>query len=285
MKKSFIFKAMMLIALMCVPFALTSCEEEVVSGPNVYTMDLMELHGELSFLSETETINHAYQKELASLGISIDEQVKMEGNTSDCDNKIIAACKRAEEKLKTYYFEGTYIWSVTRHSVNNKATEIYSYKINYGPDIEAKNPKTVTFAYENFETEDMLEYCNIVIEYSNGKETKSETITEQSWIMTSKNQQLPCTFTFKKYYTLKEDKDMASLNPVNFFLEDSYQYVYHFYNEKEEEISRRGVSSTKKKPTKSKGSTVAEKISTGYFNTVKTFEFSETGKLTVSTKK
>ena len=277
MKKSSVFMSMMLIALMCVPFALTSCEKEIVSGPNSYTCELIELDTACSSSAEMAAIKYTYLGELASLDIS-STSFTMEGNTSDCDNKIIAACKRAEEELKKSNFLSSYRWHVTRHSVNNNVTEIYSYK------IEAVNPTTVSFAYETFETENMLEYCNIVIEYSDGTETKSDTITGQSWIMSFEKQQLPCTFTFKKYYTLKEDKDMASLNPVSFYPNGCYKYVSVLHDENGALVYNY-QDETPCDTMKSKGSTVAEKISTGYFNTVNTFKFSDKGRLTVSTKK
>ena len=123
MKKSFIFKAMMLIALMCVPFALTSCEEEVVSEANVYRMGFEKESGNFF---EMAAIQGLYMEELASLGIN-STKFTMDGEVSECDSKIKAACLRAEEKLNTIVIEGTYIWRVTRGS---KSTVIYRKAIN-----------------------------------------------------------------------------------------------------------------------------------------------------------
>ena len=39
-------------------------------------------------------------------------------------------------------------------------------KENETPEPEASKPAAVSFKYTNYETEDMLEYCNIVIEYT-----------------------------------------------------------------------------------------------------------------------
>lgn len=263
----------MLIALMCVPFALTSCEEEVVSGPNVYKMGITQVGfsaNDLSFLSEMKTIEETYMN---ALGIS-SKNFQMEGKTDDCDNKIIEACKKAEEKLKEMKFKGSYDLYVTRISVNNE-TEIYSYK------IEGIKPTTVSFGYTNVETEDMLEYCNIVLEYSDGKDTTSYIVTDTTWSITFEKQQLPCTHIFKKYYTLKEDKDMASIDSVS-YSRNGYHYVSFVHDEKGEIVyiyENKSLDSIKEK-----GSLVAEKIPTGFFNTVNHFTFSRTGTLTTIIK-
>lgn len=283
MKKLAIFKAMMLIALICVPFAFTSCGDEIFYGPNTYIVGFAEADVEVKF-NERNTIQNAFLDELKSLGISIapnSNSFLMEGNASDCDSKIIAACKRAEDKLKDIAYEKTYIWHVERFRSENDLTEIYSYTVK---NIESRNPTSVAFGYLNYETEDMLEFCNIVIEYADGNETKVDTVTTVLWekILTT---ELPCTYTFKKSYTLKENKDIASLDTLK-WTNNSHAYVYKYFDAERESFGYREVSKISDVSSTTKCKEFAEKqIERGALNAVNTFEFGENGNLKVSNKK
>ena len=283
MKKVAIPKAMMLIALMCVSFAFVSCEEVIFNGPNTYLIGFAEADVEVKF-SERNTIQNAFIDELKSSGISIapnSSSFTMEGNALECESKIIAACKRGEDKLKEVAYEKTYVWHVVRYRSEDDMTEIYRYNVR---NIESRNPKTVVFGYQNSETEDLLEFCNIVMEYSDGNETKVDTITTKLWdkIFTT---ELPCTYTFKKTYTLKADKDMASADSIR-WVNNSHAYVYKYFDAERESFGYTEVDKIDYIKSTTKCKDFAEKqIERGVLNAVNTFEFGENGNLKVSHKK
>lgn len=150
------------------------------------------------------------------------------------------------------------------------------------PEPDVKNPAAVIFGYYNEETQDMLEYCNIVMEYTDVNGTKVDTITATEWtkIFTT---QLPCTYTFKKTYTLKADKNMASAEKIE-YKRNSYGYVYKLLSANGDSIGDAKEISHLNKPNFGTASKVAESISTGYFNTVHEFVYDSDGKLKLDGK-
>lgn len=116
------FTTMLMIVLMCLPFALTSCEEkdEEVSGLIVYSMGFESIKGDLS---EMATIEYTYKN---ALGIS-KSPFTMTGKTSECDQKIVDACKKAEAQLASHTFNGSFAFYVNNDNSNKR---IYFYQIN-----------------------------------------------------------------------------------------------------------------------------------------------------------
>ena len=119
-KASLIFKSMLMLALMCVPFALTSCEEEEVVGTILYSTGFETVSGDLG---EMATIEYTYKN---ALGIS-NSLFTMTGKVSECDQKIIDACKKAEAQLASHTFKGSFGFYVDN---NNTKKRIYFYQIN-----------------------------------------------------------------------------------------------------------------------------------------------------------
>ena len=122
MKKSFIFKSMLMIALICMPFVFASCsddEDEVTTV--MYSMGFDSLN--TGDLSEMATIEAAYQY---ALGVN-DNTFTLSGSVSECDRKVISACKNAESALKSKTLKGTYSFVVTNYTSQK---EVYSYRIN-----------------------------------------------------------------------------------------------------------------------------------------------------------
>ena len=122
MKKSFIFKSMLMIALICMPFVFASCshdEDEVTSV--MYSMGFESMN--TSDLSEMGTIESVYQQ---ALGVN-DNTFTLSGSVSECDSKVKSACKNAENTLKSKTLKGTYLFVVTNYTSQK---EVYSYKIN-----------------------------------------------------------------------------------------------------------------------------------------------------------
>lgn len=121
MKKSFIFKSMLMIALICMPFVLASCSDDDEVTSVKYHMGFDSLN--TSDPSEMATIEAAYQQ---ALGVN-DNTFTLSGSVSECDSKVISACKNAESALKSKTFKGSYLFVVTNY-VSLK--EVYSYQFN-----------------------------------------------------------------------------------------------------------------------------------------------------------
>ena len=121
-KASLIFRSMLMLALMCLPFALTSCEEKEaeITGTIVYSMGFETVNGDIG---EMATIEYTYKN---ALGIS-NSLFTMTGKVSECDQKIIDACKKAEAQLASHAFKGSFGFNVKN---NNTKKRIYFYQIN-----------------------------------------------------------------------------------------------------------------------------------------------------------
>lgn len=121
MKKSFIFKSMLMIALICLPFAFTSCsddEEEVTTV--VYHMGFDNMSGNMSEMYSIESIY------MQALGVS-SETFNLTGTMSECDSKVATACKNAEKTVAAKSYTGKYLFVVTNR---NNGKKVYSYQIN-----------------------------------------------------------------------------------------------------------------------------------------------------------
>lgn len=279
MKKTFVFfKSILMIVLMCVPFAFVSCEKE----ETVYLSSIYETEFEhdwypsqtslAGYNREKGYIVNAFKEEFASLGISDMSRFIIKGKTADCDKKIKDACKRAEEKLKTKTFYGSWVWHVKRVGLGEPA-DIYTFSINYDSeesDMDEKDIASVAFAYQNYETDDILEYCNVVIEYTDGSGTKVENVTNPVWTKKFDITPLPSTYSFKKTYTLKADKDMASAKQI-LFARTSHAYSYQYFNGYGNPIGKSILWDETQNAEYSAGETVANYISNGSFNNSITF--------------
>ena len=147
--------------------------------------------------------------------------------------------------------------------------------------VDEKKPAYVYFKYRNVESADILEYCDIVIEYTDADGTKVDTITTEIW---DKNcvKILPCFYTFKKYYTLKADKDIASEEIIT-IKTHNYQYRYTLYTANGDiynEVPPVVFSGSKSL----KVNQLAESVSQGRFNVTKEFVFDSDGKLELDPK-
>ena len=121
MKKSFVFKSMFMIALICLPFAFTSCsddEEEVTTV--IYHMGFENMSGDMS---EMYSIESTYMQ---ALGVS-NETFNLTGTMSECDSKVTNACKNAEKTVAAKSYTGKYLFVVTNR---NNSKKVYSYQIN-----------------------------------------------------------------------------------------------------------------------------------------------------------
>ena len=142
-------------------------------------------------------------------------------------------------------------------------------------DTDATKPVAVRFAYTNVESEDMLEYCNIIMEYTDVNGTKVDTITSTEWKKVCTTP-LPCTYSFKKYYTLKEDKDMSSGDTITIKARN-YQFSYSLLNANGDEV-KPGVGGHEPKSHLIVNK-LPEAISQGSYNVTNEFVFDSDGEL------
>lgn len=84
-------------------------------------------------------------------------------------------------------------------------------------------PAGVTMTYTFFVTQDMLDYCDIVVSYNDGTGEKTETMTSLEWTKTV-TAKLPCTFTFDKTVTLKSSKDITQADKVTYTNRVAFKY-------------------------------------------------------------
>ena len=122
MKKNFIVKSMLMIALICMPLLFASCSEDEEVTTVVYNMGFESLN--TSDLTEMVIIETTYQQ---ALGVSTNT-FNLSGSVSECDSKVISACMDAENSLKSRAFKGSYLF-VVKNCISGK--KIYSCQFNY----------------------------------------------------------------------------------------------------------------------------------------------------------
>ena len=120
MKLKFIMKTMLMIALFCLPFALSSCNDDEDDVVNVnYSIGFDDVH--TSDMSELAKIESAYVK---ALGVNSGEFVYT-GTISECEQKVIANCKKAEMDVNGMELKGQYKVVILNY---NTAKYVYSCK-------------------------------------------------------------------------------------------------------------------------------------------------------------
>ena len=124
MKKTIaLFKSILMIALMCMPFALVSCEKEEILGTFTYKLSVANANSEngLHDLNEYGTILQIYTEELVPVH-------QLTGNSKECDAKVVSACKKAEAKISSTTYKYPYLICV-RNVILDKV--VYEYRPNY----------------------------------------------------------------------------------------------------------------------------------------------------------
>ena len=112
------------------------------------------------------------------------------------------------------------------------------------------------------------------IEYTDVNGTTVETVTTTSW-----NKEfvtpLPCSYSFKKTYTLKADKDVASVEKIQFG-NRMYTYSWEILDANGNKTNKGSFGGTSSSMT-TLGSQIAEQVPTGRLNMEKTFTFDKAG--------
>jgi hypothetical protein len=104
--------------------------------------------------------------------------------------------------------------------------------------------------------------------------TKVETITATSWTKEFVTP-LPCSYSFKKTYTLKADKDVASVEKIQFG-NRMYAYSWEILDANGNKTNKGSFGGTSSSMTTS-GSKIAEQVPTGRLDMEKTFTFDKDG--------
>ena len=124
-------------------------------------------------------------------------------------------------------------------------------------------------------TQDMLDYCDIVVKYDDGTGEKSETVETTQWSKSVKVA-LPATITFSRVVTIKADKDASTAEKIAY--SNGYNLNYSILNANGEDLGKSG--NTFSTSTASlKGSKLAEAVGKSLFNKNYTFTFDESGKI------
>ncbi len=126
------------------------------------------------------------------------------------------------------------------------------------------------------ESEDIMKYCDVSIEYNDGTGAKTESLTNTTWTkaLTAK---LPASFSIKKTVTLKAGVDLST-DTTTFNCIETYSYRYNVVN------ADGGVTATdghsKETECEAEARQMAEGIKNGDFNESFTLVFDANGKLT-----
>jgi len=122
-------------------------------------------------------------------------------------------------------------------------------------------------------TQDMLNYCDVVVKYSDGKEIKTDTVNSTSWKALVKVQ-LPATLIFNREVKLKECSHMADAAAITFT--NSYNMQYEILNSSSEGIGKGAVTGEGGSATFT-GERVASIVNSGGLNISQRFKIDEMG--------
>lgn len=124
-------------------------------------------------------------------------------------------------------------------------------------------------------TQDMLDYCDIVVKYDDGAGEKFDTVSATQWSKSVKVA-LPATVAFSRVVTIKADKDASTAEKIAY--SNGYNLNYSIQNANGEDLGKSG--NTFSGSTLSlKGSKLAEAVGKSLFDKKFTFTFDENGKI------
>ncbi len=151
-----------------------------------------------------------------------------------------------------------------------------------GSDDDSNSPAKPTTAVLDlslWQTTDMLENCDISIEYKDEIGEKIVKVTDTTWTKKfTKN--LPDTVIVKKFVTIKADKELASVDSfINTTLK--YAYGYSLLDATGKAITTIPTVYGRDNILRHREVQVARAITNGYFNQTLTLVFGTDGKLQV----
>ena len=124
-------------------------------------------------------------------------------------------------------------------------------------------------------SQDVLDYCDVVMTYNDGTGEKTETMTSPTWskVVTGK---LPNTFTFSRKVTLKSGKDLSQKESVTVIR--GYSYSYQLFNADGKPVNSGNYNGTSSTLTMS-GSSAIEMVNDGRLDDSHTCTFNANGSL------
>ncbi len=143
-------------------------------------------------------------------------------------------------------------------------------------------PTKVKFGLEVVETEDILKYCNVSVEYNDGTGAKTEAVTTCSWQKFFESK-VPATYTLKKIVTVKDSAGLASAAKISFYT-GAYKYSYALYNAANEVIVARTNSLVVRGDAGDKADLI-KGIKDGELNSDVTFKVDAKGNVTETNNK
>lgn len=140
---------------------------------------------------------------------------------------------------------------------------------------EDKTPAKVTMKFEYTLSQDVIDYCDVVVTYNDGTGVKTETMTSTTWSKTV-SAKLPATFSFSKKVTLKSSKDITQASSVK--VERNYKYVYELLNAEGKTLNSGNYADMGYSMTLA-GSGAAQLINNGRLDDSHTYTFDANGNL------
>lgn len=138
-------------------------------------------------------------------------------------------------------------------------------------------PSNVAIQVSFTETEDILKYCDVSIEYNDGTGAKTESLTNTTWTkaLTAK---LPASFSIKKTVTLKAGVDLST-DSTTFKYAEGFIINYRILNAAGD-VVKNGAGTSSSKTSSAKAYKIAEGIKNGRLSRNLTYVFDADGKLT-----
>ena len=153
---------------------------------------------------------------------------------------------------------------------------------NTSTSAEDTTPKQVAMDFYFFNTEDMLNYCNVEVTYDVGTGTKTATLTKDMvdeklrYKVRFVSDHLPANFTVGRKITLKQNID--ELQSFSYFTH-GYTYVAALYNAAGKKVSD-FPQYTVNDPQTYPGANVPTLINAGRLNHTYTYTFDTKGEMT-----
>lgn len=127
MKKS-IYSLLAVLAMVCVNFVFTSCDDDDDNVTVTYSMGFSKMSSSNpDFLTEMSKIESTFMNEL---GVS-DSRFTKNGKIEDCDKAVLEACVRAYDSLKDEEWGGDYTYQV----INVNSDKVV-YEVTFEADDE-----------------------------------------------------------------------------------------------------------------------------------------------------
>lgn len=148
------------------------------------------------------------------------------------------------------------------------------------PTTPTAQPTNVSATVSLKQTPDMLEYCDIKVEYTDSTGAKAVSITDSLYTMKFAAK-LPTTITIRKTVAMKADKDLSASEDF-YYVTNSFLYGYTLTDAKGATTFTEATKAWNDKLIKAKGHSLVKAIANGTLNQTITIDFDANGTPTVS---